>query len=62
MGSIVGRVANRTSGGSMRLDNANDPLSINDTGTGKDHLNGGVVAFDNVNWQSQIVNNRVVRT
>ncbi|XP_019699819.1 aldose 1-epimerase [Harpegnathos saltator] len=59
MGSIIGRVANRISDGLMSLNNVIYPLSINDE-TGKDHFNGGVVAFDNVNWQSQIVNNRVV--
>ncbi|EFN77740.1 Aldose 1-epimerase [Harpegnathos saltator] len=60
MGSIIGRVANRISDGLMSLNNVIYPLSINDE-TGKDHFNGGVVAFDNVNWQSQIVNNRVVK-
>ncbi|XP_039312848.1 galactose mutarotase [Solenopsis invicta] len=60
MGSIIGRVANCISGSSMHLDNVIYPLSIND-GTGKDRFNGGTVAFDNANWQSQIVNNRVVR-
>lgn len=59
IGSIIGRVANRISGGLMSLNNVIYPLSINDE-TGKDHFNGGIVAFDNVNWQSQIVNNRVV--
>ncbi|TGZ47647.1 Aldose 1-epimerase [Temnothorax longispinosus] len=59
MGSIIGRVANCVSGGSMHLDNVIYPLSIND-GAAKDCFNGGTVAFDNANWQSQIVNNRVV--
>ncbi|XP_077262573.1 galactose mutarotase [Temnothorax americanus] len=59
MGSIIGRVANCVSGGPMHLDNVIYPLSIND-GAAKDCFNGGTVAFDNANWQSQIVNNRVV--
>lgn len=60
MGSIIDRVANCISGGTMHLDNVIYPLSINDR-AGKDRFNGGTVAFDNTNWQSQIVNNRVVR-
>lgn len=60
MGSIIGRVADRVSGGLTRLNNVIHPLSINDE-TGKDRFNGGTLAFDNVNWQSQIANNRVVR-
>ncbi|KYN15828.1 PREDICTED: aldose 1-epimerase-like [Trachymyrmex cornetzi] len=59
MGSIIDRVANCISGGTMHLDNVIYPLSINDR-AGKDRFNGGTVAFDNTNWQSQIVNNRVV--
>lgn len=59
MGSIIGRVANCISDGPMHLDNVIYPLSIND-GAGKDCYNGGTVAFDNANWQSQIVNNQVV--
>lgn len=59
MGSIIGRVANRITGGLMNLNNVTYLLSINDE-TGKDHFNGDMVAFDNVNWQSQIVDNRVV--
>ncbi|EGI59251.1 PREDICTED: aldose 1-epimerase-like [Acromyrmex echinatior] len=59
MGSIIDRVANCISGSMMHLDNVIYPLSINDR-AGKDRLNGGTVVFDNTNWQSQIVNNRVV--
>ncbi|KAL6254660.1 hypothetical protein P5V15_013967 [Pogonomyrmex californicus] len=59
MGSIIGRVANCISGGPMHLDNVIYPLSINDR-AGKDCFNNDTVAFDNANWQSQIVNNRVV--
>ncbi|KYM85690.1 Aldose 1-epimerase [Atta colombica] len=59
MGCIIDRVANGISGGTMHLDNVIYPLSINDR-TGKDCFNSATVAFDNTNWQSQIVNNRVV--
>ncbi|KAM0727985.1 Galactose mutarotase [Formica fusca] len=56
MGSIIGRVADRIP---MHLSNMIYPSTIGDE-TKKDHLNDGMVAFDNVNWHSQIVNNRVV--
>lgn len=59
MGSIIGRVANCISDSPTSLDNVIYPLSIND-GAGKDCYNGGTIAFDNANWQSQIVNNQVV--
>ncbi|XP_011702493.1 PREDICTED: aldose 1-epimerase-like isoform X2 [Wasmannia auropunctata] len=59
MGSIIGRVANCISGSPMQPGNVIYPLSING-GTGEDRFNGDTFAFDNVNWQSQIVNNRVV--
>lgn len=55
MGSIIGRVADRIP---THL-NINYPSTINDE-TEKDYLNDGTVAFDNVNWHSQIVNNQVV--
>ncbi|CAL1678752.1 unnamed protein product [Lasius platythorax] len=55
MGSIIGRVADRIP---THL-NINYPSTINHE-TEKDYLNDGTVAFDNVNWHSQIVNNQVV--
>ncbi|XP_029164571.1 aldose 1-epimerase-like [Nylanderia fulva] len=55
MGSIVGRVADHIS---THCDNQIDPPTINKTQ--KDRLNDDAIAFDNVNWHSQIVNNQVV--
>ncbi|XP_072763641.1 galactose mutarotase [Anoplolepis gracilipes] len=56
MGSIIGRVADHIP---MHFSNIIYPLTISDK-TKKDHLNDATVAFDNVNWHSQIVNNQVV--
>lgn len=55
IGRIIGRVAGHIF---SNLYNAICPSAINEA-TEKDQLNGKI-AFDNVNWQSQIVNNRVV--
>ncbi|XP_043495267.1 galactose mutarotase-like [Polistes fuscatus] len=59
MGSILGRLVNRVADAKMRIKKTIYSLSINDE-YGKDHVNGGVVGFDNVNWNSYILNKQVV--
>lgn len=55
MGSIIGRVADHIS---MHFGNIIYPPTISEMK--KDHLNDDTIAFDNVNWHSQIINNQVV--
>ncbi|XP_017876261.1 aldose 1-epimerase-like [Ceratina calcarata] len=59
IGSMIGRVANRISGGQIRLENKVYSLTLNDK-TGVSHFNGGFVGFDNVNWDSHILKKHVV--
>jgi len=55
MGSIIGRVSGRIGGPDSAI-----CASLIDTFFDKNYLNVNTDAFDNVNWQSQIVDNRVV--
>ncbi|XP_015435487.1 PREDICTED: aldose 1-epimerase-like [Dufourea novaeangliae] len=59
IGSIIGRVVNRISGGKMTVNNKVHQLSVNDK-NGYSHFNGGIFGFDNVNWQSHILDKYVV--
>nr|KAF7420166.1 hypothetical protein H0235_010463 [Vespula pensylvanica] len=58
-GSIIGRLVNRVANGKMRIQKTIYSLSINDK-CERDHIHGGVVGFDNVNWNSYILNKQVV--
>lgn len=57
MGSIIGRVADHIP---MHFNNIIYPLTTKNETKKDTNYNNGTVAFDNVNWHSQIVNNRVV--
>ncbi|XP_034176043.1 galactose mutarotase isoform X1 [Osmia lignaria lignaria] len=59
IGSIIGRVVNRISNGKMNVENKVYSLSINDKDCAT-HFNGGFEGFDNVNWNSYIMNKHVV--
>ncbi|XP_017795549.1 PREDICTED: aldose 1-epimerase-like [Habropoda laboriosa] len=59
IGSIIGRIVNRVSHAKMRIENEMYCLSVNDK-DGVSHFNGGFVGFDNVNWDSCILNSRHV--
>jgi aldose 1-epimerase len=49
-GSTVGRFANRIADGSFAINGKNYTLACND---GKNHLHGGLKAFDKVVWQAE---------
>ncbi|RVE51845.1 hypothetical protein evm_003465 [Chilo suppressalis] len=56
LGSTVGRCANRIGGASFDIDGVTYQLAKNvDT----NHLHGGIVGFDKVNWQSTVDGNKV---
>lgn len=57
MGSIIGRVADHIP---MHFSNIIYPPTTKNETKKDNNYNNGTVAFDNVNWHSQIVNNRVV--
>lgn len=53
-GAIVGRVANRISGGRFSLDGKSYQLACNNVPNGVPcHLHGGTVGFDKVLWQAE---------
>ena len=51
-GCITGRVANRIAGGKFSLDGQEYALSVNN---GSNHLHGGLVGFDKVVWEAEVV-------
>ncbi|XP_041969328.1 galactose mutarotase-like [Aricia agestis] len=57
-GSTVGRCANRIGGASFEIDGTTYTLAKNISG--KDHLHGGIIGFDKVNWESSVKDNTVV--
>ena len=59
VGRIIGRVVNRIADGIMYINNQKFELSKNDNQL--NHINGGFYGFDNVNWDSYILGNHVVR-
>ncbi|CAK9828340.1 Galactose mutarotase [Anthophora retusa] len=59
VGSIIGRIVNRVSYAKVRIENEMYTLSVNDK-DGVSHFNGGFFGFDNVNWDSYILNKRYV--
>ncbi|XP_072945505.1 galactose mutarotase [Epargyreus clarus] len=57
LGATVGRCANRIGGASFQIDGATYELAKN---VGIDHLHGGIVGFDKVNWKSVVDGNQVI--
>ena len=51
-GCIAGRCANRIGKGKFTLEGKNYSVAINN---GENHLHGGIVGFDKVLWNSEIV-------
>lgn len=51
-GAIIGRFANRIENGSFELNGTEYKVAKND---GENHLHGGIVGFDKVVWNSEIV-------
>ncbi|XP_039748310.1 galactose mutarotase-like [Pararge aegeria] len=57
LGSTVGRCANRIGGASFQIDGFTYQLAKN---IGKDHLHGGIIGFDKVNWNYTVNGNKVI--
>ncbi|XP_052744696.1 galactose mutarotase [Bicyclus anynana] len=57
LGSTVGRCANRIGGASFQIDGVTYQLAKN---IGKDHLHGGIVGFDKVNWKYIVDGSKVI--
>ena len=51
-GALVGRYCNRIAGGRFKLDDTVYPLAVNN---GINHLHGGVVGFDKVIWDVEVI-------
>ncbi|CAH2055670.1 unnamed protein product, partial [Iphiclides podalirius] len=60
LGATVGRCANRIRDASFQIDGAIYRLAKNVSGS--DHLHGGLVGFDKVNWNSTVDGTKVVFT
>lgn len=54
MGALIGRYANRIADGSFTLNGQQTNLSCNEKGR---HLHGGVIGFNRIVWDYEIVNN-----
>lgn len=59
VGSLIGRYANRISGGTFAIGSRRFQLTRNN---GPDHLHGGFRGFDKVVWQAQVNGDRLVLT
>ncbi|XP_073954813.1 galactose mutarotase-like [Choristoneura fumiferana] len=57
LGAAVGRSANRIGGASFNIDGVTYNLAKN---IGKNHLHGGIVGFDKVNWTTTVDGNKVI--
>ncbi|XP_046970953.1 galactose mutarotase-like [Vanessa cardui] len=57
LGATVGRCANRIGGAFFEIDGKTYSLAKN---IGEDHLHGGLIGFDKVNWKSTVNGNKVV--
>ncbi|XP_063831871.1 galactose mutarotase isoform X1 [Ostrinia nubilalis] len=57
MGATVGRCANRIGGANFTIDGIMYKLAKN---IGENHLHGGIVGFNKVNWESRVEGNKVV--
>ncbi|XP_024947189.1 aldose 1-epimerase isoform X2 [Cephus cinctus] len=58
-GNIIGRVANRVAEGLIYINGKKYELTKNDENQ-KNHINGGIYGFDNVNWDSCVSGKQVV--
>ncbi|CAK1588995.1 unnamed protein product [Parnassius mnemosyne] len=58
LGAMVGRCANRIRGASFQIDGVMYQLAKNLSG--HDHLHGGIVGFDKVNWKSMVDGSKVI--
>ncbi|XP_050682886.1 galactose mutarotase-like [Leptidea sinapis] len=56
-GSTIGRCANRIRGGTFQLDGVTYQLAKNN---GENHLHGGIVGFNKVNWNSTVDGTKVI--
>ncbi|KAJ0172572.1 hypothetical protein K1T71_011711 [Dendrolimus kikuchii] len=57
LGAAIGRCANRIGGASFEIDGVTYKVERN---AGQDHLHGGFLGFDKVNWQTTIDSTKVI--